>query len=293
VAFLALGVVPLLLQIPVVVALLATGGNVSARFEDLADFDNPTPAGLAYLNIELGAAILVTFFVTWALHGLRPGWLTSIHPRMRWRFLVLCFGLAALALGVSLVVASLLPSDGMTGSELSGGLNPWTDTMRDFVLVIVLLTPLQAAGEEYLFRGYLTQACGGIFARLGAWPAQFLAVVVPALLFALAHGVGQSAPIFFDRFAFGLVAGVLVIATGGLEAGIAMHVLNNFLAFGLGLAFGDMASTLNPSGGNWWMVPATLTHTLVYLALAIVVARMTRLQRLADPAVLVAQRGRV
>ena len=29
--------------------------------------------------------------------------------------------------------------------------------------------------------------------------------------------------------------------TGGLEAGIAMHVLNNWLAFGLALAFGDMA----------------------------------------------------
>ena len=74
--------------------------------------------------------------------------------------------------------------------------------------------------------------------------------MVPAILFALAHGLGQSAPIFFDRFAFGLVAGTLVILTGGLEAGIAMHVLNNWLAFGLALAFGDMGSSLNPTGGT-------------------------------------------
>ena len=40
-----------------------------------------------------------------------------------------------------------------------------------------------------------------------------------------------------------------MIRTGGLEAGIAMHVLNNFWRFGLALAFGDMASTLNPTGG--------------------------------------------
>ena len=58
--------------------------------------------------------------------------------------------------------------------------------------------------------------------------------------------------------------------TGGLEAGIAMHVLNNFLAFGLALAYGDMASTLNPGEGSWWSLPVTLTQSLVYLALAIV-----------------------
>ena len=81
--------------------------------------------------------------------------------------------------------------------------------------------------------------------------------------------LGQSLPVFFDRFAFGLVAGILVIRTGGLEAGIAMHVLNNFLAFGLALAYGDMASTLNPSGGSWWSIPVTLTQSLVYLGLAV------------------------
>ena len=95
------------------------------------------------------------------------------------------------------------------------------------------------------------------------------AVVIPAVLFALAHGIGQSSPIFFDRFAFGLVAGTLVILTGGLEAGIAMHVLNNWLAFGIALAFGDMGSALNPTGGTWWSIPVTLTQSLVYLGLAL------------------------
>ena len=125
--------------------------------------------------------------------------------------------------------------------------------------MLVLLTPLQAAGEEYAFRGYLTQAFGGWF------HSRWVAVVASAFLFGLAHGVGQSIPIFFDRFAFGLVAGILVVLTGGLEAGIAMHVLNNWLAFGLALAYGDMASTLNPTGGSWWSIPVTLTQSLVYL----------------------------
>jgi len=170
---------------------------------------------------------------------------------------------------------------------VTGEVNDFTSTTRDFLLVVLFLTPLQAAGEEYAFRGYLTQAFGGIFRH----PVP--AVVAPAILFALAHGIGQSIPIFFDRLAFGLVAGTLVILTGGLEAGIAMHVLNNWLAFGLALAFGDMGSSLNPTGGSWWAIPVTLTQSLVYLALALFVARTMGLATRGDPIVLVAPQRRV
>jgi membrane protease YdiL (CAAX protease family) len=183
-------------------------------------------------------------------------------------------GLSFLALLATLFVAALLPSTGDAG-EISGGANSWTSTTRDFVLVILLLTPLQAAGEEYAFRGYLTQAFGGLFR------SRVAAVVLPAVLFALAHGA-QDPPVFVDRLAFGLVAGVLVIATGGLEAGIAMHVLNNFVAYGLALAFSDMTTALNPTGGSWWSLPTTLTQSLVYLALAIWAARKLGIARAVD-----------
>jgi membrane protease YdiL (CAAX protease family) len=186
------------------------------------------------------------------------------------------------ALLATLLVSALLPSTGGAG-EVSGDLNHLTSTTRDFALVILLLTPLQAVGEEYAFRGYLTQAVGGLLGR------RWVAVTVPAVLFALAHG-SQSLPVFIDRLAFGLVAGVLVIATGGLEAGIAMHVLNNFLAFGLALLFGDMTSALNATGGSWWMLPTTLTQSLVYLALvALAVRRLGIATRTrSEPTVLVA-----
>ena len=88
-----------------------------------------------------------------------------------------------------------------------------------------------------------------------------------AVLFALAHGA-QDPPIFVDRLGFGLVAGVLVIVTGGLEAAIAMHVLNNYVAFAAALAFSDLESALTPTGGTWWSLPATLTQSLLYLGLA-------------------------
>ena len=248
-----------------VVFLLTGSDDVQDDVQRVLDTDHVTPGGLAYLNLSLAAAFPVVIVISLLLHRLRPGWVASVTGRMRWKWLLVCLGLSVVALAATLVVSSFLPAQG-EGTDMNSSVNAWSTEIRNFLLVIVFLTPLQAAGEEYAFRGYLTQAFGGLFRSRAA------AILLPALLFALAHGA-QDLPIFFDRFAFGLVAGILVIATGGLEAGIAMHVLNNFLAFGLALAFSDMSSALNPTGGSWWNIPVTLTQSLVYLALAIWVAR--------------------
>ncbi|KRF36456.1 CPBP family intramembrane glutamic endopeptidase [Nocardioides sp. Soil805] len=256
---------PLLWQLPYVAWMLATGRSVGEGMDRLLDLENPTPAGLAYVNVVLASAIPITWLLTRWLHGLRPGWLASVAGRIRWRFLLACVGISVVALVATVVVSAFVPQP--AGAEIGAEPNPFTSTTRDFLLVILLLTPLQAAGEEYAFRGYLQQAFGGLFG------SRVFAVGLSSLLFALAHGLGQSWPVFVDRLAFGLVAGALVILTGGLEAGIAMHVLNNWLAFGLALAFTDMASTLNPTGGTWWSLPGTLTQSLVYLVLATWTAR--------------------
>ena len=107
----------------------------------------------------------------------------------------------------TVVVSAFVPQQG--GTEIGTTPHDFTRTTRDFLLVVLFLTPLQAAGEEYAFRGYLQQAFGGLFG------SRVVAVGVPALLFALAHGLGQSWPVFVDRLAFGLVAGVLVIRPAG------------------------------------------------------------------------------
>jgi membrane protease YdiL (CAAX protease family) len=262
-----------------------TGGDLLERTEALVSLDDPSPASLAYINLTLASAIPIAWFCQRLFHGLKPRWLSSVRPRIRWGYLFACVGASIVALVATVLVSLVLPGQEVTTE--SEGLNPWTPEVRDFVLVVLLLTPFQAAGEEYLFRGYLTQAFGGLFR------SRVVAVVGPAFLFALAHGVGQDFPIFFDRFAFGLVAGILVILTGGLEAGIAMHVLNNFLAFGFALAFSDMGSALNPTGGSWWQIPVTLTQSIVYLVCAVWLARMMKVARQADLTVLAASRGLV
>ncbi|TYL51570.1 CPBP family intramembrane metalloprotease [Nocardioides sp. BGMRC 2183] len=245
--------------------ILVLGGLDASTALDRLAGDPVTPIFLAVVNLGWALAIPAVFLVLFALHRLSPGWAASVAGRMRWRWMLACFGIALAALTATVLVSTFLPNQGDASVEISGSANQWSAQTRDFVLVVLLLTPLQAAGEEYAFRGYLTQATGGLLSPLGNKVAMAGAVVVPAFLFACAHGLGQDVPIFFDRFAFGLVAGTLVLITGGLEAGIAMHVLNNFLAFGLALAFGDMTEALTPTDGSWWSIPVTLTQSLTYL----------------------------
>jgi len=208
------------------------------------------------------------------VHRMRPRWLTSVVPKMRWRLFFIFVGISVVALVASIVVSMLMPGD--QEADLTGQVNEITATTLWLGLIVLLTTPFQAAGEEYVFRGYLMQAVGSLSR------SRWLALIVTATLFALAHGV-QNFPLFFDRFMFGFIAGWLVIRTGGLEAGIAMHILNNFLAFGYALAFSDLSSTLNVSEVGWENIPLTLTQAGTYAVLVLLVARKLDVQRRTAP----------
>jgi membrane protease YdiL (CAAX protease family) len=189
--------------------------------------------------------------------------------------------------GVSLV----LP--GNQEMDLDGGLNEFTLTTAALALIVLLTTPFQAAGEEFLFRGYLMQAIGSLLGfRSDRWVqfmAKWTALLVTSFLFALAHGA-QNFPLFFDRFMFGMIAGWLILHTGGLEVGIAMHILNNFLAFGFALTVGDIGESLNVSEISWWNIPLTLTQSVVYALLVVLVARRMGIENRTRPPVAEARR---
>src|SRR5680860_1706064 len=98
----------------------------------------------------------------------------------------------------------------------------------------------------------------------------------------MAHGV-QNFPLFFDRFMFGLIAGWLILRTGGLEVGIAMHILNNFLAFGFAISFGDLTDSLTVSEVGRSNIILTLTQAGTYAALVLLVAKKMNLQTRTNP----------
>jgi hypothetical protein len=70
--------------------------------------------------------------------------------------------------------------------------------------------------------------------------------------------------------AFGFAAAIVVSRTGGLEAGVAMHSVNNIASF-LVLASGVQGSTVNPTesssdlGGNLFGVAVALVTTAAWV----------------------------
>lgn len=270
----ALAIMPLvLLSVLAAAVAIQDGGLSAANFENALSVERVTPASMLYLNLSLASATLVVFFILRVIHRLRPRWSSSVLPGLRWKFMMACFGLSAIAMIAMLVVALFLPSD---PADLHSKRNEITGTVIALGVVILLTTPLQAIGEEYAFRGYLLQAFGSIS------KSPVFAIVVTALLFAMMHGA-QNIPLFADRFIFGLMAGFVVWRTGGLEAGIALHIVNNLVAFGFALTLGDIDSSLNVSEASWWNLPLTVTQNGLYLILVLWLARRWGLSRTTTP----------
>lgn len=102
-----------------------------------------------------------------------------------------CLALAVVAVTARLLVGLVLPAG---QADLGGSVNEFTRRSALLALVVLLTTPLQIAGEEYAFRGYLFQAIGSFwsFSWAPAWLAKWIAIVGTATLFALATGSRTS-----------------------------------------------------------------------------------------------------
>jgi uncharacterized protein len=273
----------LLVSIPFAIWYAVQGKDVADSISALADSDNPTPTSLAYIDLVLATLVPVAILLTWLLHRVRPQWLLSVAGRIRWRWLMACVGAAVVALIATVVVGAVLPQQ----CDSAGGQAHLTRTAVAYLVVIVVLTPFQAGGEEFMFRGYLIQAVGALSRTV------WVPVLLTGLIFGIFHGLGQPLPVFLSRFAFGLVAGYLAIRTGGLEAGVAMHTLNNWLSLALAAIYDQMGASLNPTCNSWWSLPVTLTQSLVYLGLVLLIFRRMAVPATTNGRILEAPRSRV
>lgn len=182
---------------------------------------------LGVIVLMLPAYVLASLIV----NGRRVGLVSSAAGRLRWRWMLLC-GAVAVVISVALsALSALLPAEaGDPGGVVPPEANP---ALWATLAVVLVLIPLQSAAEEYVFRGYFQQAIG----RWLRHPA--FAILLPVPIFVLGHlydPLGQA-----SVAVFAIAAGWLTWRTGGLEAAIALHVVNNLLAFLLALAgLGDV-----------------------------------------------------
>lgn len=227
------------------------------------------PIGMLASNLGLASLTLIAAFTLYAAHRVRPHWLSSVQPRLRWRYLLACAAIALVVLGGVLLLGSTLSPDTTTPPQ------PQRQLVA-FLLVIAITSPLQAAAEEYLFRGYLLQAFGSLLAT------PWFGVVASALLFALFHG-SQNLPLFLDRFAFGMLAALLVWRTGGLEAGIAAHTANNLLAYGSAALTGSVAGLRAVNTLSWSNAAVDIAGFAAVALIATLLGRGLQTRTIADP----------
>jgi membrane protease YdiL (CAAX protease family) len=197
----------------------------SYLFTTLTDVDNLGPVGFVALNLSLIILIPAVMLATWVVHGVRPRFLASVTGGIRWRWMLTC---AAVVVPLWLVYVGF----GLLVDPTAG---PRPAHWVALLVIVVLMTPFQAAGEEYLFRGWILQNVGAWFARPVV--GLVVATAVSTVLFALAHG-SLDLWVLGDIGCFAVVACLATWRTGGLEAGIALHAVNNLLAFFVTIVFG-------------------------------------------------------
>ncbi len=102
------------------------------------------------------------------------------------------------------------------GCDIKSDLGFELNSAGTIIFAILCLGILPAFVEEFIFRGVILQG----LRKYGNW----FAIIMSALLFMLIHGNIQQT---IYQFAFGVLAGYLVIKTGSLWVSIIIHTINN------------------------------------------------------------------
>lgn len=251
------------------ISLPDTSGGLVDAVEFTAALIND-PLGLLLVGLSVAVFIPAAILAIVAGHQMRPAWLHSVVGRMRWGFLGLCLVVAGVMMAgffVLTAVASVVA--GIDGEEVTSSGEP----QLLLALVVLLVIPFQAAGEEYAVRGYGLQA-------LGAWfrhPA--IPILVTSLVFSAMH-LGADLPAFVWFFMFGVATAYVTIRTGGLEAAIALHVVWNVSQLLLlSLSGMDAGDAFSGRAESSWVLP--LVGVPLFLAYTVAVIWLAKWRGLA------------
>ena len=194
-----------------------------------------TPA--LFLANNAGIALMIpSAWLGLIIYGQRPRWLSSVVGGLRWKWLLRILGL---------ILLPYLAFEALTIALTGVPQLTWKPYSLFMILVIVLTTPLQCAGEEYGLRGLVNRLFGSYgSSRVSFW----IGAVVSSLAFMWLHAA-QDIYLNAFYFSFGMISCWMAWRTGGLEAGIALHVVNNVVAMAV-FPFSDFSGLFNRQAGS-------------------------------------------
>src|SRR6266851_699951 len=230
---------------------------------------HPQPGSLdpiVGILIQYGLIVVAGFAVLRSVErSHRRPWRSLVAPDLRldWRRLAIGGGVQCAILGGELALVHAL-----TGW-------PWRFSISvglPLIVLAVLLIPLQAASEEILFRGYLTQALGRIVR------SRVLIATTVGLDFGLLH-LNTYGPLTLPYFLLlSLIFSLVSLRDERLELAIGGHGAMNLFAFGVAnAALVEPAAVGAGDGGmpfNWAAIVALVLNGALFYGITRLLVRV-------------------
>jgi membrane protease YdiL (CAAX protease family) len=216
-----------------------------------SSFADPSPAVSISATIVqdlsfIGAALLFASISARPLpeqFGLRP---TAFWPAVGW--MAVAFAAFYVFTLIWVAILGVSPDDTKLPDEL--GVKDSTYALLAVAFLVAVVAPM---AEEFFFRGFFY---GALRNWRGPWPA----AVLTGLVFGAIHFGSAEAAFLLPLGFFGFSLCLLRERTGSLYPGIALHCVNNSLAFGVSQHWG-------------WEIPVLCTCALGLIALVALTVR--------------------
>ncbi|WP_285363277.1 type II CAAX endopeptidase family protein [Microbacterium sp. LMC-P-041] len=224
-----------------------------------------SPLKLLGANLSTGVTALVALVLVGRFAKVPWRFVFSAPRRFDRRRLLMYF-LGSLAIvGVAFALVGLTAAGAVGWTTLTV-----TSTTIGILVVVILSTPIQTAGEEIILRGAILPAAGSWFRSIK--PAFLTGLVVSSLMFAFLHG--STDPMLFAYYlVFSVATAVMGLLTRGLEAAIAFHTANNLVVTTINALFAGggvvaVERSEGAAGGLALLIPAAASLaalTMVWL----------------------------
>jgi membrane protease YdiL (CAAX protease family) len=212
--------------------------------EGPADPNRPRLTPLSIVASGLSTAITAVLMTMLVAAMAKVSWRAVFrHTRkFDWRRVGLYLLASVVPVGLSVLATVLIAPESLGWGSFTVGA-----TTIAIILVTLVATPMQSAGEEIAFRGALIPAAGSWFRNTRL--AIAFGMLVSGVLFALIH-VTLDPWFLAYLIVFSVCTATMGLISGGLEAAMAFHVTNNVIAGVVNPLFtGGESTTLDRSVG--------------------------------------------
>ncbi len=170
----------------------------------------------------LAIGLFVVFFWTKFIQNLDLRVLTTSRNKVNWKRIFFSFFLWAAITSIMILVAYY-----STPENFIFNFKP--EKFFVFLVLAILLIPLQTSFEEYLFRGHLMQGLGL------ATNSRLIPLLVTSFMFGIMHAANPEVDkvgwiIMLYYIGTGLFLGIITLMDEGLELALGFHAANNLVS---------------------------------------------------------------